>query len=139
MGIENMNEFIKKYGFDKIKTKNEKSNEEILQLLQQMQHAGKKKILIKDLLQYFTKSKEDASIYLKFLNEKTTKTDLFIDRIHCSKLYKLFMIWFANKKPNEKIPNNKMFVREMRNYKFVEKIKINGIVQLGIQYHIIKP
>jgi hypothetical protein len=36
------------------------------------------------------------------------------------------------------MPNNKMFVEGMRNHKLVEKIKIEGISQLGITNHIIK-
>jgi len=54
------------------------------------------------------------------------------DRLHCSELYGLFKGWFKNNNPNTKVPNNKVFIDGLRKHKVVDKIKIDGLVQLGI-------
>jgi hypothetical protein len=109
MGTENMDDFMKKYGFDKIKM--DVIRDDIINLLKQMQKTGKKQIAIKTVLKYLT-VKEDMSIYLEFLNENTIKTNSNFDRVHCATLYKLFIEWFRNKNPDKKCQIIKCLLKE---------------------------
>jgi len=146
IGINNVNKqndidnFMKKYGFDKIEINDEHKTTKFLLYLELIQSKGKKSIKIKKIFNFFTVNKEEegTNIYKDFLSEKITETKSPKDRIHCSKLHKLFTEWFATKNSGDKIPNNKKFIDELRKYKLIENIKINGISQLGMKNHIIK-
>jgi NADH:ubiquinone oxidoreductase subunit E len=72
-----------------------------------------------------------TDIYLQFLNENTELSDTV--HVHCSQLYCHFKECFKNNNPNSKIPSNKEFINNIKKYKDVIKIKINGITQLGIR------
>ena len=98
------------------------------------------KIYVKDrslvptekILKWTNMYKENTDIYLQFINEHTRTSEKNEDRIHCSELYRIFKDWFKNNNPNTKVPNNKIFIDGLRKHKIVDKIKIEGIVQLGI-------
>ena len=83
-----------------------------------------------NILRWTNQYKEDTDIALLFLNEMTKDST---KRTHCSKLYESFKIWFMANNPQTKIPNNKEFINNLRKHKVVEKLKINGIPQLGIR------
>ena len=86
-----------------------------------------------NILKWTNQYKEDTDLYLQFLNECTEESNDEKDRIHCSILYNSFKIWFKNNNPNTKIPSNKEFVNNLRKYKDVKNILINGKTQLGIK------
>ena len=85
------------------------------------------------ILKWTNQYKEDTDLYLQFLNECTEESNDEKDRIHCSILYNSLKIWFKNNNPNTKIPSNKEFVNNLRKYKDVKNILINGKPQLGIK------
>lgn len=70
--------------------------------------------------------------YLEFLIKKTI-TAPNTKHIHCSTLYNKFKIWMNEKYPDEDLPNNKIFVGNIRKHRVVTKIKINGNTQLGVK------
>ena len=67
--------------------------------------------------------KENTDIYLQFLNEHVEDSENEEDRLHCSKLYRLFKEWFKNNNPNTKVPNNKIFIDGLRKHKVIEGVK----------------
>jgi putative DNA primase/helicase len=86
--------------------------------------------LTKEILKWTDKYKEDTDLYLQFLNECTEES---INHIHCSTLYDVFKFWFKNNNPNTKIPSNKEFVNNLKKYKEILSVKVEGKAQLGIK------
>ena len=75
--------------------------------------------------------KEDTDLYLQFLNENTEENKE--GHIHCSTLYDSFKYWFKTNNPNTKTPSNKEFINNLKKHKDINKIKIEGLTQLGIR------
>ena len=99
-------EFYKKY----IKTKELKPTENILKWTDQY--------------------KEDTDMYLQFLNECTEESTSHIKN---TELYDHFKIWFKQNNPNTKIPSNREFISNIKKYKTIEHVKINGSSSYGIK------
>jgi P4 family phage/plasmid primase-like protien len=84
-----------------------------------------------NILKWTNQYQENTDLYLQFLNENTEEnTD---GHIHCSTLYETFKYWFKNNNPNTKIPSNKEFVNNLKKYKNILPIKIEGKSNLGIK------
>jgi len=60
------------------------------------------------------------------------------NKIHCSKLYVKFKIWFNIIQPGIKPPDNKKFIKGINKYNNVIDIKINGSTQKGIRGIVMK-
>jgi hypothetical protein len=61
-----------------------------------------------NILKWTNRYKKNADVCLQF--EHTEDSENEEDRLHCSKLYRLFKDWFKNNNPNTKVPNNKIFI-----------------------------
>jgi P4 family phage/plasmid primase-like protien len=83
-----------------------------------------------NILKWTDQYKEDTDMYLQFLNENTEESS---SHIHCSTLYDTFKIWFKNNNPNTKIPSNKEFVNNLKKYKEILSVKVDGKAQLGVK------
>jgi phage/plasmid-associated DNA primase len=87
-----------------------------------------------NIMKWTNQYKEDADLYLQFLNENTEDTnDNKNDRVHCIVLYGIFKDWFKYNNPNAKIPSNKEFINNIKKYKDIKKIYTNDKMQLGIK------
>jgi P4 family phage/plasmid primase-like protien len=84
-----------------------------------------------DILTWTNQYKENTDLYLQFLHENIEETGNDKDRIHCVEMYGLFKSWFKYNNPNEKVPSNKEFCNNMRKYREITDIKIDGITKLG--------
>ncbi len=84
-----------------------------------------------NILKWTNQYKEDTDLYLQFLNENTETNPE--GHIHCSILYEDFKNWFKNNNPNTKIPSNKEFCNNIKKYKNIEKVKVDGKSQIGIK------
>jgi hypothetical protein len=71
---------------------------------------------------------EDTNIYLQFLNEKTKVSTT---HIYCATLYASFKDWLNS---DARIPSNKEFVTNLKKYKEILSVKVNGKAQLGIKF-----
>lgn len=76
---------------------------------------------------YFKKK----NLYLLFLKEYKHENE-YRD-IHCSALYNIFNEWLQNNNHHIDTLTNKGFVKELKNYLDIKKIRINNITQLGIK------
>lgn len=74
---------------------------------------------------------EENPIYKNFLDECTEESKT---HIHTSVLYGAFKSWYIKKNPNTKIPSNKIFVAELRNYIVIENVKMNSKATTGTKY-----
>ena len=83
-----------------------------------------------NILKWTNQYQEETDLYLQFLNECTEENKDC--HIHCVMLYETFKNWFKINNPNTKIPSNKEFVTNLRKYKNIKDIKINGKTKLGI-------
>jgi phage/plasmid-associated DNA primase len=83
-----------------------------------------------NILKWTEKYKEDTDIYLQFLNENTEESTTHIRSIT---LYDCFKYWFKNNNPNTKIPDMKKFSMNIKKYKNVESVKIEGKATSGIK------
>jgi phage/plasmid-associated DNA primase len=84
-----------------------------------------------NVLKWTNMYKEEADIYFNFLNECTEDSDKNISNVF---LYDLFKLWFKKNFNNEKMPNNRMFIANIRKYKNIEKsVFINGQTTSGIK------
>lgn len=83
-----------------------------------------------NILKWTEQYKEDTDLYLQFLNECTEESE---KHIHTVVLYERFKSWFKNNNPNMKIPNNRNFTTELKKYKNIENIKIDGKSSSGIK------
>jgi P4 family phage/plasmid primase-like protien len=84
-----------------------------------------------NILKWTDQYKENTDIYLEFLNENTEENKE--GHIHCSTLYENFKTWFKMNNPNTKIPSNKEFINNIKKYKDIIRIKIEGKSSLGIR------
>jgi len=84
-----------------------------------------------NILKWTNKYQENTDLYLQFLNECTEENK--DGHIHCSSLYEAFKFWFKNNNPNTKIPSNKEFINNIKKYKIILPIKIDGKSNLGIK------
>jgi P4 family phage/plasmid primase-like protien len=92
-----------------------------------------------NILKWTNQYKEDADVYLQFLNDFVEETNDEKDRIHCISLYILFKDWFKMNNPNTKIPCDKEFIRNLRKYKDVEDaVRIDDKVRKGIKKNKLK-
>jgi P4 family phage/plasmid primase-like protien len=82
------------------------------------------------ILEWNEQYNEKTDNYLSYLNECTE----FCDKVnmHTSTLYENFKKWFKINFPNEKIPNNKIFVSGIRKYKITKSVRIGDKVTLGL-------
>jgi phage/plasmid-associated DNA primase len=86
------------------------------------------------ILKWTNNYKENADIYLQFLNEFVEETNNENDKIHCVDLYGIFKDWFKFNNPNTKIPSDREFVKNLRKYKNVEEsVRIGEKVKRGIK------
>lgn len=94
----------------------------------------KKLIVTQNILKWTNKYKEDTDVYLLFINECTKKADI---HIRTSILYEAFKNWFSTNNPGIKMPSNKEFIRNIKKYKEVVRIRdrdsgVNGIKFLDL-------
>jgi P4 family phage/plasmid primase-like protien len=85
-----------------------------------------------NILKWTDQYKEETDLYLQFLNENTEENK--DGHIHCVDLYCTFKEWFKINNPNAKIPSNKEFVGNLRKYKTVIDVKVEGKTKLGIKH-----
>jgi phage/plasmid-associated DNA primase len=119
---ENINEKFKHWNIDFI-----------LLLIEHYKKYTKTKELkpTKEILKWTDQYKENTDLYLQFLNENTEENK--DGHIHCSILYDTFKMWYKTNNPQTKIPGNKEFINNIKKHKEAIKVKINGVVQLGIK------
>ncbi len=76
---------------------------------------------------------ENMDIYFKFLNECTEESTT---HIKTTELYDIFKKWFKlnfQNCENAKIPSNRKFIINIKKYKTIEHVKINGSSSYGIK------
>jgi P4 family phage/plasmid primase-like protien len=83
-----------------------------------------------NILQWTDKYKEDTDLYLNFLNDCT---EAYTMHISTTTIYDGFKIWFKANNPNTKIPSNREFIQNIRKYKIIESVKIEGKSYNGIK------
>jgi P4 family phage/plasmid primase-like protien len=83
-----------------------------------------------NILLWTNQYKEDTDMYLQFLNECTDKSDIHIKTFD---IYECFKSWFKINNPNTKIPSNREFISNVKKYKTVEHVKLNGVTCYGIK------
>jgi phage/plasmid-associated DNA primase len=86
--------------------------------------------LTDNILKWTNQYKEDTDMYLQYLNECTVVSDTHITT---KDLYEYFKFWFRKNNPNTNIPSNKIFVANIKKYKQVIHVKINGQSSYGIK------
>lgn len=82
---------------------------------------------VKETNQY----KETADIYISFLNECTEPCEMNISTVD---LYKGFAEWFASCYPDDIVPKNIIFSKNIKKYKEIKKMRVipNGTTTSGI-------
>lgn len=75
--------------------------------------------------------KEETDLYLQFLNENTEKNEH--GHIHCVTLYETFKDWFKANNPGTKIPSNKEFAKNLKKYKEMVYVLVDGKSQVGFK------
>ena len=58
--------------------------------------------------------------------------------LNLSELYDYFKDWFKQNNPNHKIPSSRCFSMNIKRYKNIESVKVNGKSASGIKYLKIK-
>jgi len=83
------------------------------------------------VLRYTQNVREETDIYKQYLDERTEENNT---HINIAELYADFKNWLRENHPKMRnIPSNKLFAKELRRYKTVEKVKINGKVVRGVK------
>ena len=83
-----------------------------------------------NIMKFTMKTKEENDVFKQYLDERTENSD---KHIHTSTLYDDFKIWFMTNNPNRKVPSNREFVKEIRKWCNIEKVKINNKTSTGIK------
>jgi phage/plasmid-associated DNA primase len=94
------------------------------------------------LLEYYKKYKTDgltnkikkyqkeSDIYFSYLDERTESSN---KNIHTKKLHEDFCEWYNNKFGSINTPSNRTFIREIKKYKNVKKVNVEGYTTSGIE------
>ena len=80
---------------------------------------------IKPVLQITEKDK-----YKQYLDERTQYSD---KHIHTSTLYDDFKQWFSIKTPNNNVPSNREFAKELKKYHTIENVRVGTKLTTGIK------
>jgi phage/plasmid-associated DNA primase len=81
-----------------------------------------------NIMKWTDQYKENTDFYLQFLNECTEESPA---HIKTAEIYEHFKFWFKNNNPNTKIPSSREFILNIKKYKIVTHIKINGSTYYG--------
>lgn len=73
---------------------------------------------------------ENEDIYQQFIKENIISNT---KHIYCSILYKGFRQWYKNNNFTQDIPSNRTFIDNLKKYKEVLSVKVDGKAQLGIK------
>ncbi|ATZ81126.1 D5 family helicase-primase [Bodo saltans virus] len=76
-----------------------------------------------NILKWTNQYKENADIYLQFLNECTIKSS---NHTSTTDLYEKFKIWYKQNNPQSKIPSNRTFIPGIKRYISIDNVKIDG-------------
>jgi phage/plasmid-associated DNA primase len=82
-------------------------------------------------LKWTNQYKENTDLYLQFLNENTEENQE--GHIKTTEIYAEFKEWYKTNNPNTKIPSNREFIANLRKYKKIEHVNIDGSSVYGIK------
>lgn len=85
----------------------------------------------KDILQFTNEYKENADIYLSYLNENTEESD---KHISMKTLHANFTVWYKRNYPNRRVPDNREFLSGAKKYKEYDRaVKIGKKTTSGFK------
>jgi hypothetical protein len=142
--IDDINEIHKlkeKYRKCEIKKKSYEEEKVKFEIKKIMENEKMKKINSKIQMliikKEINKKKDNDDFVSDFLNECTIETNDKRDKIHCSTLYNTYKKWLTDIKKLDCKLSNKAFVNNLKMYKDIYKLNIEGLTQLGIKNTIL--
>jgi phage/plasmid-associated DNA primase len=103
----------------------------LLQYYKKYIENDKKLVATENVLKWTDQYKDEADLYLSFLNECTEEAETHIER---SILYESFKEWFKINNPHQKIPSSKDFYSKTQKYKENDKkVRIGDKIVFGIK------
>jgi P4 family phage/plasmid primase-like protien len=107
----------------------------LLQYYKKYIENDKKLVATENVLKWTDQYKDEADLYLSFLNECTEEAET---HIKTTILYENFKEWFKINNPHQKIPSNREFIKNIKKHRTIEHVKIDGKSVDGIKNCSIK-